>query len=122
MLSFSSLPMFAGTLVTGIAYTGMSLFTTAAKTTINLTGAATDAVIGIVGGPWIQIPFRVVRSVAQPVVEKTVETTILGTNLATGAIVGTTVYLGQRLFLYVSGTEKLKKDLKNEEWVLIADS
>ncbi len=122
MISFSSLPMFAGSLASGIMYTGLSLFTTATQATAHIALTTADTVLGIVGGPWIQMPFRVVHSIAKPVAEKTVQTATLGISLATGAVVGGTVFLGQKLFTTRSAVEKLKSDPKNEEWVVISAS
>lgn len=119
MISFSSLPMFAGSLAAGITYTGVIFFTTAVQKTVNLVGLATDTVLGMVGGPWIQIPFRIVYLVAQPVAEKTVQTASLGISLVAGTIVGGTVFLGKKLLLSNTRPKKLKKNHKNEEWVVI---
>lgn len=122
MISFSSLPMFAGSLAAGIAYTGISILTTAVHTTVNFAGLATETVVGIVGGPWLQTPFRIVRSIAQPIMERTSQTAVLSISVATGAVVGSTVYIGQRLFSGESILKKLKKQHKNEEWVVITGS
>jgi hypothetical protein len=120
MLSFSSFPMFAGSLAAGIFYTGMTFATSAIHTTANIALATADSVIGIVGGPWIQLPFRVVRNVAQPVTEKTVQAATLGISLVGGAVVGGVAYLGQTMTQRMS--QKLKTDPKNEEWVVISAS
>lgn len=115
--------MFVGSLTAGIVYTGISIFTMAAQTTTNIALVTTDTVLGFVGGPWIQMPFRLVRSVAQPVAEKTVQTATLGISMATGAVIGGTVFLGQKLVASRShDTQKLKTDPKSEEWVVISAS
>lgn len=120
MLSFSSFPMFAGSLTAGIFYTGITLFTSTVHTTVNIALATTESVIGIVGGPWIQIPFRLTRGIAQLVAEKTVQVGTLGISLVSGAVVGGVAFLGETITY--SMRQKLKNGPKNEEWVIIGSS
>ncbi len=118
MISFSSLPVCIGSFTAGIAYACFGIFTTAAQTTANIALSTTDAAVGFVGGPWLQMPFRIVRGIAQPIAEKTVQTAALTVSLTTGVLVGTTVFVGQLW----NAPQKLKADPKNEEWVVIPSS
>jgi hypothetical protein len=118
MISFSSFPMFVGSFTAGLVYTGLSICTTAAQTTANVTLTATECIVGFVGGPWLQLPFRAVRGIVQPLTEKTVQTATLAISLTSGAIVGTTAYVGQTLWNR-EPSQKLKTDIKNEEWVVL---
>ncbi len=113
--------MFVGSFTAGLVYTGLSVCTTAAQTTVNIALAATESVVGIVGGPWIQLPFRAVRGAVQPLAEKTAQTANLAISLTSGALVGTTAYVGQTLWNRAR-SQKLNADIKNEEWVVIPSS
>lgn len=118
MISFSSFPMFVGSFTAGLVYTGLNVCTTAAQTTANITLTASECVVGIVGGPWLQLPFRAARGLVQPLAEKTAQAATLAISLTSGALVGTTVYIGQTLWNHTQ-SQKLKADIKNEEWVVL---
>ncbi len=113
--------MFAGSFTAGIVYTGLNICTTAAQTTANIALTATESIVGLVGGPWIQLPFRVARGVVQPLAEKTAQTANLAIGLTAGALVGTTAFVGQTLWNRTQ-TQKLKADIKSEERVVIPSS
>ncbi len=101
-----SLPVFAGSLATTVVYTGISLAAKAAKETTNIALTATDSVLGIVGGSWAQIPFRAIRAVAQPAAKASVQLATLGVSMLAGAVVGTSVYIGEKV--YTKLHEKIK--------------
>lgn len=118
MISFSSFPMFVGSFTTGLVYTSLSICTVTAQTTANITLTASECVVGIVGGPWLQLPFRAARGLVQPLAEKTAQVATLAISLTSGALVGTTAYVGQTLWNRAQ-SQKLKVDIKNEEWVVL---
>ncbi len=103
-----SLPVFVGSLTTTVIYTGFSLATTAAKTTTNIALTITDSVLGLVGGSWVQIPFRTIRGIAQPAAEASVQLATLGASMVAGAVLGSSVYIGEKVY------SKLHKKIKIE--------
>lgn len=108
-----SLPVFVGSLTTTIVYTGFSLATRAAKLTTDIGLSVTESVLGVVGGPWIQIPFTAVRTVAQPVTEATIQLATLGASMATGLVIGGAVYVGEKLYTKTRAKSTKIEDLAN---------
>ncbi len=103
-----SLPVFVGSLTTTVIYTGFSLAATVAKTTTNIALTVTDSLLGLVVGSWVQIPFRAIRGIAQPAAEASVQLATLGTSMVAGAAVGSSVYIGEKVY------SKLYKKIKIE--------